>query len=179
MEMGTFGSTLICQKCKQSKTGNCKSNDSVGLLMTKPHNSSKKESDAQWNCNVCGLTKSEGDVESMCLSIYNEADSLTSSVPDRSSISKFEAYIKKYEGSILHPNHMLLTNIKYNLATMYGRLPGYEMQEMDIATLSRKKQLCEGALSVLNRIDQGISPRRGMVNLPFVLFYLLFHVSMI
>ena len=161
MEMGTFGSTLICQKCKQGKPSKSKPNDNVGLIMAKPINSSKKESDVQWECNVCGFTKRERDVENLCLSIYNEADTLTSSVPDRSSISKFEAFIKKYEGSILHPNHMLLTNIKYNLATMYGRLPGYEMQEMDIITLSRKKQLCEGALTILNKIDQGISPRRG------------------
>ena len=159
--MGTFGSALVCQKCKKSKMGKSKANDNIGLIMAKPIHSLKKESAVRWECNACSFTKNEVDIESLCLNINNEAESLVSSVPDRSTISKFEAFIKKYEGSILHPNHMLLTNIKYNLATMYGRLPGYEMQEMDIIKLSRKKQLCEEALAALNRIDQGLSPRRG------------------
>ena len=160
-EMGTFGSSLICQRCKKKTKGKLKSDGNVGLIMAKSTNSSKSESDVQWECNSCGLTKSQTDVESLCLSIHKESESLIYCVPDRSSISKCETFIKKYEGWILHPHHMFLTNIKYRLAGFYGRLPGYEMQEMDVVALARKKQICEEALKVLNRIDRGISARKG------------------
>ena len=66
---------------------------------------------------------------------------------------------------------MFLTNIKYSLSGCYGRLPGYEMQEMNVSSLSRKKQICEEALKVLNKIDRGISPRRGTFIL-FIVFLL-------
>ena len=92
-------------------------------------------------------------------------------------VCKFEAFIKKYEGSILHSNHMLLTNLKYSLSGFYGRLPGYEMEEMNATTLSRKKEICEETLQVLNKIDPGISPRRGMFLFAFQHIFSLRYIN--
>merc|ERR1712110_1209844 len=108
--------------------------------------------DNVWKCTTCGNTKSEKEVENICWIIHKEAEELINSfnsfnsahsIPDKTSVSKFEAFIKKYEGSILHSNHMLLTNLKYSLSGFYGRLPGYEMEEMSATTLKRKKEICE------------------------------------
>ena len=109
--MGTFGSSLLCPNCKQNEEDQSKSNDNVGFIMAKL---TKKGSDVTWECNSGGFMLNS--VENLCLSIYREVESLVNSVPDRSTIEKFETFIEKYEGSILHPNHMLLTIIKYNLA---------------------------------------------------------------
>ena len=188
--MGTLGSSLICQKCKPMKSDkNSTHNNSIGLVMEmkdeaklEPKNVEKDTMTDEakvWKCNSCGSIHSEQEVENVCLAIHHESEQLINSAPDRSSISKYEAFIQRYSGSILHPNHMLLANLKYSLSGFYGRLPGYEMQDMNNSTLARKKQICEETLQVLNRIDPGISPRRGMVTLPFVLFYHLFHISMI
>ena len=184
-ELGTFGSTLICQKCKKKKKGNKSINeDQFGFMMaTNNHlndsnpNWNTNCEDNTWKCTTCGNTKSEKEVENICWIIHKEAEELINSIPDKTSVSKFEAFIKKYEGSILHSNHMLLTNLKYSLSGFYGRLPGYEMQEMNATTLSRKKQICEESLQVLNKIDPGISPRRGIFCLAFNYIFSLIVIS--
>ena len=177
--MGTFGSALICQNCKESRKGDTTANDNKdGLLMVIKQDSKETSaennsvsSDALWKCNTCSFTKTDEDVENLCFGIHAESEDLINSVPDQNSIKKFETFIKKYAGSILHTNHMLLTNLKYSLCGFYGRLPGYEMQEMSVAALTRKKQICDETLQVLNRIDPGISPRRGLFILSKVFSY--------
>ena len=61
----------------------------------------------------------------------------------------------------MHSNHMILVNLKFSLCGFYGRIPGYTMNEMTEEMLTRKKQLCEQTLAVLNKIDAGQSPRKG------------------
>ena len=174
--MGTFGSSLVCQKCKQNKKGKrLLKEDKTGLIMAVKEDSNKEnnvkdanlESNPIWKCNSCGLEKNEKEVETLCYILHQKCEDLINSIPDQSSISEYEAFIKKYSGTLLHPNHMFLTNLKYSLCGFYGRLSGYEMQEMDEATLLRKKQICEETLYVLNRIDPGISPRRGLFYVHF------------
>ena len=164
-EMGTFGSALICQSCRKKKKGHkTKDSDTSGLLLLKTvaESAGTKACDNNvFECNTCRAKKDYKDVEEFCLNIFNESEYLINAVPDRSSISKFEAFIKKYGGTFLHSDHMILTNLKYSLSGFYGRLPGYEMHEIDVAALTRKRQICDEALKVLNRIDLGISPRRG------------------
>ena len=160
----------MCQRCrKKNKENKNIKEDRFGFMMTTNtnlnHSNPNLKTDCMdnvWKCTTCGNTKSEKEVENICCIIHKESEELTNSIPDKTSVSKFEAFIKKYEGSILHSNHMLLTNLKYSLSGFYGRLPGYEMQEMNATALSRKKEICEETLQVLNKIDPGISPRRGM-----------------
>ena len=107
---------------------------------------SNKDSDSIWQCNSCGIEKTEKEVETLCSILHQKCEDLVNCIPDRSSISKFEAFIKKYSGTLLHPNHMFLTNLKFSLSGFYGRLEGYQMHEMDEGTLIRKKNVCEEAL---------------------------------
>ena len=123
----------------------------------------RDENDYIWQCNLCGIKKTEKEVENLCSILLQKCEDLINCIPNQNSIPKFEDFIKKYSGTLLHPNHMFLTNLKYSLSGFYGRLEGYQMQELDEASLLRKKHICEEALNVLNKVDSKLSPRKGLL----------------
>ena len=177
-EFGTFGSSLVCQKCKsKKKESKLTKDDEKGLIMAfktdSNRNSDERKSIVEnvfiWKCNLCGIEKSEKEVETLCAILHQKCEDLINRIPDENSICDYEVFIKKYSGTLLHPNHMFLTNLKYSLSGFYGRLEGYQMHQMDETALLRKKQVCEEALHVLNKLDPGISPRRGLLCLYFTL----------
>ncbi len=63
----------------------------------------------------------------------------------------------------LHPNNILLVRARYRLCGMYGREAGYEVPDLSPAQVEKKLRLCEQVLGVLDKIDPGISVRRGMI----------------
>ena len=77
-ELGTFGSALICQKCRPKKKGKRKmADDNVGLLMPPEPSTTENTSDGKlkainWICNSCGLAKSEKEIEEICMNIHRE-----------------------------------------------------------------------------------------------------------
>jgi len=88
-------------------------------------------------------------------------------------VVKIERFLSQHQGKTVHANHMSLLNLKYSLCGFYGRVGGYTMNEMTEEMLRRKKQLCEETLAVLNKIDAGPSPRKGIimyeVHMPLIL----------
>jgi hypothetical protein len=50
---------------------------------------------------------------------------------------------------------------KYTLAKMYGRMKGYEPDEMSDEQFQRKRDLCQEVLKVLDKIMPGRSRKRG------------------
>ena len=132
-------------------------------LGSNTHKEGRDENNYIWECNLCGIQKTEKEVETLCTILLQKCEDLINRIPDQDSIPKFEAYIKKYSGTLLHPNHMFLTNLKYSLSGFYGRLEGYQMQELNEASLLRKKHICEEVLNVLNKVDSKSSPRKGLL----------------
>jgi hypothetical protein len=56
---------------------------------------------------------------------------------------------------VVHDNHVILVDKKYTLAKMYGRMKGFEADEMSDDQFKRKRQLCEDVLKVLDKIMPG------------------------
>jgi hypothetical protein len=71
------------------------------------------------------------------------------------------------KSKILHPNHVILVDKKYNLAKMYGRMPGYEADKLTPVQLKRKMGLCKEVLEVLNKIMPGRTRKRGKIQAYF------------
>jgi hypothetical protein len=69
-------------------------------------------------------------------------------------VEDFEAFLKKYS-NVVHDNHVILVDKKYTLAKMYGRMKGFEADEMSDDQFKRKRQLCEDVLKVLDKIMPG------------------------
>ena len=88
------------------------------------------------------------------------------------NIDDFEAFLKRYS-SVMHENHVILLDKKYTLAKMYGRMKGYQPDDMSDEQFKRKRVLCEEVLAVLDKIMPGRSRKRGMIkyelHLPLVM----------
>lgn len=101
------------------------------------------------------------EVASLFKAALEESQHLLNDV-DKCNVDRLEAFLDKYQKT-LDPHNMLMIRVKYSLCGLYGRAKGYEMQELTPKALSRKKELCEEVLEVLNKVDTGFSPRKGMV----------------
>ena len=96
--------------------------------------------------------------------------------PKDTTIDEYEKFLEKY-GKILHPNHVILLDVKYTLAKMYGRSPGYEADGLTEKQFERKKQLADNVLDVLNKILPGRSRKRGMAEIPNPVVKTQYHPS--
>ena len=67
--------------------------------------------------------------------------------PSAEKLEALELLFKKYK-SVLHPRHFVMITIKYALIELYGRVPGYEMDDLPDVLLERKENLCRDILKV-------------------------------
>ena len=104
---------------------------------------------ANWSCSKCGKLFPTSKISNVTAAIKEQAEKLEYSKdnPDQCGVTAHEAFLKKYK-AVLHPNHVILIRAKYNLAKMYGRMDGYEANNLSEAMLDRKRQLCEEVLKV-------------------------------
>ncbi|XP_059083864.1 SET domain-containing protein SmydA-8-like [Tigriopus californicus] len=159
-ELGTYASALKCRKCGK---GNVISSD-------------VHEIEAKWVCENQDCPQEMGTIQirNIYQAAKGQAESLdpSESNPSGATIPKFEAFIKKY-ANILHPNHVILTDRKYVLAKMYGRMTGYEAHQLTDEQFKRKRDLCREVLQVLDQIMPGRTRKRGMMmyelHLPLVM----------
>lgn len=83
-------------------------------------------------------------------------------------VHSYEDWIKKVSFS-LHQNHYLILGVKYTLCLLYGKIPGFMIQNMNDDLLKRKLNICEQLIKIANIIQPGQSRLRGKVTIPFEL----------
>ena len=79
--------------------------------------------------------------------MQTEFDKLQYMEPSAEKLEALELLFKKYK-SVLHPRHFVMITIKYALIELYGRVPGYEMDDLPDVLLERKENLCRDILKV-------------------------------
>lgn len=79
------------------------------------------------------------------------------------TVKNFEKYLKEHE-KVLHPCNLSMVRVKNSLVGFYGRTPGFEMQKlaMSPALMDRKEALATEVLAVLDLIEPGLSPAKGI-----------------
>ncbi len=151
-ELGTYASSVKCPGCKK---GNVISTNT-------------KELEAAWACEACKESLSAEKISLVTKAVKMAAEQLDLAP----KIDDYEKFLSKYS-SVLHTNHVLMVDKKYTLAKMYGRMKGYEADEMSDDQFQRKRRLCEEVLQVLDKIMPGRSRKRGMMkyelHLPLVM----------
>ncbi|XP_059048745.1 SET domain-containing protein SmydA-8 isoform X1 [Achroia grisella] len=147
-ELGTHLSTLKCNKC-----------DNGVILSTNP-----LDNDAPWMCTEsnCEFKTSGAAMQKMLAVVQAEADQLDVLEPGPQAIEQREAFLKKYK-SVFHPRHSLMLSIKQALGQLYGRVEGYNIDELPDIMLERKVEFCRLVLKTLDTIMPGESRMRGMV----------------
>ncbi|XP_055638361.1 SET domain-containing protein SmydA-8-like [Toxorhynchites rutilus septentrionalis] len=145
-ELGTHFSSLKCQKCDN------------GLIESlDPLND-----EADWKCTHCDFNTKGALVQKAVNVMQTELDELAYMEYGPERLENFERVFKKYK-SVLHPLHFINTSIRHSLIELYGRIPGYEMQELPDILLERKVDLCRDIMKVLNVFEPGKSRARAMI----------------
>jgi hypothetical protein len=83
---------------------------------------------------------------------------------DESSIPGLEAFLSRYH-NVLHPNHYHCLGVQHSLCQLYGKAPGFLINDMTEAQLRHKRDLCRQLLKVVDVLEPGYSRLRGEISL--------------
>merc|ERR1712079_58684 len=132
-ELKTYSSSLLCPAPK------CRTIIGGAPVITK----NVKDLSSDWSCTKCDKLFPVAKISNVCGAIKEHAERLeyNKERPEECGIAAHEAFLKKYK-PVLHPNHVTLIRVKYNLAKMYGRMDGFEANNLSAELLERKRGLC-------------------------------------
>lgn len=130
--MGTHASSVLCHQC----------DDKGALLLTRDNQ--------QWQCSACGQLYSHKHVDTVVGKLKLSLDRIPSD-----NVTKHEAWLK-VATRILHPNHVLIVNVKQRLLHLYGSC-------LDQTSVNRKLELSEHVMSVMDKLDPGITAWRAKI----------------
>ncbi|XP_017774648.1 PREDICTED: protein msta-like [Nicrophorus vespilloides] len=146
-ELGTHMGTLKCSKCDN------------GVIISE----SPLDFDARWKCTHCEFSTSAAAVMRVYEAIQADLDNVDEGVEDASqAIEARETLYKKYR-SVLHPRNTFHTILRLSLAQMYGKVEGYQLEELPDLLLERKVELCKELLQNLDVIEPGFTRLRGTI----------------
>lgn len=146
-ELGTHLSTLKCQKCAPGF-----------VLPLEPTN----VEETMWKCTNCEFDLPAAAIERILFVIQDSLEDVFAMGMTGNQIEVLEAFIEKYQKS-LHPNHFILMNVRHNLNELYGRVPGFTMEELTEKHLERMIQICEEILNVTSLVEPGFTRSRAMI----------------
>ena len=81
---------------------------------------------------------------------------------NKNNIKEVKDLLTKYS-TLLYKNNGVMVELKQIVISGMGRLPGYQMHEMKEAQHKEKILLCHDVLSVLNKIEPGMTLGRGLM----------------
>jgi hypothetical protein len=147
-ELGTHFSSFKCNKCDP------------GLI----YSTSPLDPDAPWKCNSCDFGTSGAAIQKAVGVMQQELDAVpyTDYESPAGILQNYERLHRKFR-SVLHPRHFIHTSIRHSLIELYGRIEGYEMQELPDILLERKAEMCRDLLKVVDVFEAGMSRSRAMI----------------
>lgn len=98
----------------------------------------------------------------MLSAIQAEVDSLHSIDFGRERLEKCEQLLRKYR-DVFHPCHYMLITLRQNLIELYGRVEGYELEDLTDNLLEHKMNMCLAVLNVLNVLYPGKTRTRALL----------------
>lgn len=120
------------------------------------------DENCKWKCSHCEFATPGTAIRKVLSVIQDEIDVLQSMEFGPERLEKCEQIFRKYHG-VFHPSHYLLTELRQNLIELYGRVEGYELQDLTDNLLEHKMNLCRAVLTVLNVLYPGKTRTRAML----------------
>ncbi|KAJ4438512.1 hypothetical protein ANN_14457, partial [Periplaneta americana] len=142
-ELGTYAGALKCPQCAGT------------VLSTAP-----LDREAEWRCvgpNCPGYAVPARSVTLLMDKIGDEVESL-----EDSDIPALEAFLSRYH-NVLHPNHYHFLGVLHSLCQLYGKAPGFLINDMTEAQLRHKRDICRQLLKVVDILEPGYSRLRGVL----------------
>ena len=145
-ELGTFSSVVRCTSCPSGMV----LPDSSAELM-------------RWMCSACAKEMNHVEVARMEEVVQNIVKNIQRLPIDHHLIERCEELFVTLPKK-LHPNHVMLMQLRIQLIHLYGNVPGFQMNQLPARLLQRKAQLCFELLQVLRLLCPGHSRLRGIAD---------------
>ena len=145
-EFGTITSGVKCSSCLRA-------HKEPGILLP-------VEKQDVWRCGKCEATIPNSKVLNLLFKIYEQMEALLNNPLE--GPPGLEAFLTKFS-RVLGEGNGLLQRVRYSLCGQYGRLPGFQLSDLDPIKVDRKRQLCEAMLATLDKLQPGRSSRRAMI----------------
>lgn len=141
-DLGTYSGGVVCFKCKS------------GLML--PLDSIDPESD--WKCGQCPYKMCQSFVSAFVDSLQEQVElaETESNETGESIVDILEDFISDKSGSVLHPNHWILTLAAQSIINHQSS----QLQQLTIEELDSFIRRCDHILSIRN-VTPGISTEKG------------------
>jgi len=144
-ELGSYSSAICCTSC------------SSGTIL--PESNTEL---IRWVCSTCAKEMSREEVTRMEDVVQNIVKNIQRLPIDHHLVERCEELFMTLPKK-LHPNNVMLMQLRIHLIHVYGNVSGFKMNELPPRLLQRKAQLCFELLEVLRVLCPGYSRLRGIV----------------
>lgn len=125
--------------------------DCMGYVLPNVHPSANDPFDVQWTCNFCSIIADPNRIELSLAHVGKDMAAMNRRDPKHCRM-----FLDHYVSTdTLHPNHYYFTEIRLNLAQLYGQLEGEPLNELSQEQLNHKRELCLKVLKIAEVIFPG------------------------
>lgn len=125
-------------------------------------NVSFKDENGIWKCSHCEFTTTASSIRKVLSVIQAEVDTMQTIDFGPERLELCEQIFRKYR-CVFHPCHYVLIGLQQNLIELYGRVEGYELEQLSDKQLAYKMEMCQSVLKVLNVLYPGKTRTRAML----------------
>lgn len=123
----------------------------MGYTLPNVHPSTDDPFDIEWICNFCSAVADPNAIESCLAHVGKDMAAMNRRDP-KHCCTFLEHYVS---AGNLHPNHYYFTEIRLNLAQLYGQLEGEPLDKLSQEQLNQKRELCLKVLKIADVLFPG------------------------
>lgn len=123
----------------------------MGYALPNVHPSTKDPFDVEWKCNFCSTVADPDGIERTLARVGKDMAAM-----NRRDPKHCQMFLDHYvSAGSLHPNHYNFTEIRLNLAQLYGQVEGMPLDQLSQEHLNHKRELCTKVLKIADVLFPG------------------------
>lgn len=123
----------------------------MGYALPNVHPSVDDPFDIEWKCNFCSAVADPNSIENFLAHVGKDMAAMNRQDPKHCQLF-LDHYVSTGN---FHPNHYNFTEIRLNLAQLYGQLEGEPLDSLSQEQLNQKRELCLKVLKIADVLFSG------------------------
>lgn len=126
--------------------------DCMGYALPHVRSSADDPFDIEWTCNFCSTIADPHEIEQQLAHVGKDMAAMNRRDPKHCNMF-LDHYVS---AGHLHPNHYYFTEIRLNLAQLYGQVEGQPLDQLSSEQLTHKRELCLKVIKIADVLFPGI-----------------------